>query len=472
MFMDIVTLVMSTIILAISCCLALRICRASGFSTGWSFLLISVVLMTLQNIYLIIHFSSHPNPMTTISLIFFISLSMLFALIKIKSDTTGHVDQNLLRVEREEALKEARLKSEFLAVMSHEIRTPLNGIVGSLNLLKDSEGLIDEHREYLRIINCSSDSLLNIINDILDFSKIEAGKMVLEKIEFSLDDVLSGIRTLFIPIADDKGIEFLAPSLNLDNFLIGDPQRIKQIILNLVNNAMKFTQKGYVLLTLKLDETHEQKQRLIIEVEDSGVGIKQEYLNKIFESFSQEDASVTRKFGGTGLGLSISKKLANLMGGNISVQSEVDVGTTFKVEIDIEIADKKIKKQDEVKLIKLKGKVLLVEDNIVNQKIALKMLDKMDLEVDLAENGLLALEMVNDNKYDLILMDMMMPVLDGIAATEKIIETVHNPPPVVAMTANAFEDDRQKCFNAGMQGFITKPMQKEALYSELSKYLK
>ena len=470
--MGFIILTISTVFQFISAALAFRLNKVTGYSLAWTLLAISILTMGIRRTYTLISKSLNNITIdaTTESIALFISASMLLALIKLKPLLKAISQNKKLIVDKENALNEAAAKSDFLAVMSHEIRTPLNGIIGCLNLLEDSEGLNKEHKEYIQTINYSSDHLLRIINDILDFSKIEAGKMSLEKIVFSVDDLLHSIKTLYIPVAAERGIEFLAPATGLKYNLLGDPGRIRQIIINLVNNAIKFTSKGHILLSTSVVETA-QAHKLVIEIEDTGVGIKDDYLNLIFDSFTQEDSSVTRKFGGTGLGLSISRRLANMMGGDIQVTSVEGQGTRFTVELIVEISQDNIKSIDTSMVQKLKGRILLVEDNLVNMMIASKILQNLDLEIETACNGLEAVEMFQRKQYDLILMDMMMPVMDGITATEKISRLSINHPPIVAMTANAFDEDKKRCFDAGMVGFITKPIKKESLILELAKYL-
>ena len=373
---------------------------------------------------------------------------------------------------KDKAVNASKAKSEFLAVMSHEIRTPLNGIVGSLNLLQETGGLSPEQQDFVSTINFSSDSLMQIINDILDFSKIEAGKMTLEKIPFSLKQIMDGVKCIFIPVADEKGLEFLAPEpSNIGNYK-GDPGRIRQVIINLVNNALKFTKEGSVVVMTKITDEGDNRAKITISVEDTGIGISKENQAKIFDSFSQEDSSTTRKFGGTGLGLSICKKLTKMMGGDLSVTSVLGEGATFTAEIYLDKAEEDINlaAQTAGHISSFHGKVLLVEDNAVNKKIATKILQKMHLEVETAENGQEALDMCHSQQYDLIFMDVMMPVMDGLEATEKL-RTEGNKTPIVAMTANAFEEDKRKCLDAGMDGFLTKPLKKNDIIIELDRFL-
>ena len=376
-----------------------------------------------------------------------------------------------LEAARNKAINASKAKSEFLAVMSHEIRTPLNGIVGSLNLLKETGNLSREQQDFVDTINFSSDSLVQIINDILDFSKIEAGKMTLESIPFSLKQLMDSIKCIFIPIADEKGLEFLAPEpSNIGNYK-GDPGRIRQVIINLVNNAIKFTKEGSVVVTTTINEEN-GKAKIKIAVEDTGLGISEKNQAKIFENFSQEDSTTTRKFGGTGLGLSISKKLTKMMGGDLNVKSTLGEGATFTAELILEIADENINlaAQNAGQISSFHGKVLLVEDNAVNKKIATKILQKMHLEVETADNGKEAIDMCHEHAYDLIFMDVMMPVMDGLEATYKLRDE-GNKTPIVAMTANAFEEDKRKCLNAGMDGFLSKPLNKSEIVFELGRFL-
>ena len=373
-----------------------------------------------------------------------------------------------LKESRDMALQATKSKSQFLAVMSHEIRTPLNGIIGALSLLKESGGLNDEQLEFLNIINFSSDSLMAIINDILDFSKIEAGKVILDSTPFSLQDLVKSLGTLFIPIAEnEKGIDFIVTLPNTEKNFKGDLAKIRQVLINLINNAIKFTSNGHVILKTKV-MTSGEKHLLKFEVEDTGVGISPAKLETIFESFTQEDSSTTRKFGGTGLGLTISKNFARMMGGDLTVKSELGKGSEFTATFVVEETD-----ENPANLIssKFQGSVLLVEDNLVNQKIASRILTKHGLNVQVVENGQLALDVCKTTNFDAIFMDMMMPVMDGLTATEKLRESGLKTP-IIAMTANAYEEDRKKCLAAGMDSYLAKPLRKDELISVLNIYLK
>ncbi len=531
-------------------------------------------------------------------------------------------DSNLKLKETEEKLKVAlekaeegtRAKSQFLANMSHEIRTPLNGIVGMAEILKVTP-LNDEQKEFLNIILSSSDSLLQIINDILDFSKIEAGKIELESIKISLEEIISNVANILITKTEKKGIELITYyDPNIPTYLLGDPVRIQQIILNLANNAVKFTHQGEVCICAQAKEITDKQADIRIEVRDTGIGISKENQKKLFKSFSQADTSTTREFGGTGLGLAISKKLVEQMGGTIGVESEEGKGSVFyfnvflgiygagekktkprhktspeKIKIfgvddnltNVKILSKylefgqyrhqviqqpenvvetllkakksgspfhialldyhmpnldgimlarMIKEEPELKNIKLillsslaakdidekdlrnlfaatltkpikfqsllkviddvigesksiprneimenqhkilHKSILITDDNAINRKVAKTIVSKFVTDVDTATNGKEAVEMAQKKQYDLIFMDMLMPVMDGITATKKIRETGNNVL-IIAMTANAMQDDIQLCLNSGMNGHISKPYKMEEIRQVIYQYL-
>jgi two-component system sensor histidine kinase/response regulator len=530
-------------------------------------------------------------------------------------------DSNKKLKETENKLKEAvvraeegtKAKSLFLANMSHEIRTPLNGVIGMADILKNTK-LTDEQMEYVNIILNSSDSLLQIINDILDFSKIEAGKIELENIRISIPDILNNVVSIVLKKAIEKKLElitFVDPNLN--EFYKGDPTRIQQILLNLVNNALKFTHKGEVLISVELGTSKEKQSRLKITVKDTGIGISDENQKKLFQSFSQTDNSTTRKYGGTGLGLAISKRLVEQMGGNIHVESEIRKGTSFiftllldncktKEEVPNEYKNEDVriigiddnstnlkilnkylsfsnfkhtliqnpeevtahmlkkaragepyhvmivdfqmpyldgemlsqqirshKELEDVRIIllssifyrgaentgrgmlfnrslmkpirhkqledaihevlgrkiktqeskskehgtvneKLKIKTLVADDNKINLKVAQSLLTRFLDRIDTADNGQIALTKHKINQYDLIFMDMIMPTMDGITATQKIRELGDKNVKIIAMTANAMKEDLQKCLDAGMDDFITKPYKISEIQGLLAKY--
>ena len=372
------------------------------------------------------------------------------------------------------ALKANKSKSEFLANMSHEIRTPLNAILGFVDILKD-ENKGRKSLDYINIIDESSKSLLQIIEDILDFSKIESGKINIDKCDFITKDELQIVSHLFQAKCSQKDINFIINfEDNLPKAINTDPLRIKQIIANLISNAIKFTPSGknIVVSFSFLDNS------LKASVKDEGKGIAEDKLEHIFEAFSQEDSSTTRKYGGTGLGLSISNELVKLLGGELKVKSKLNVGSEFYFSIPITIAQNIVKTNTQYENIQYDNKkVLLVEDNKSNQLFMKVILKKMNLKFDIANDGIEAVDMFKHNKYDIVLMDENMPNMNGIEATKQILYYEKNNnlqhTPIIALTANAFKDDRKKFLEAGMDEYLTKPLDKhklnKLLYSFLSK---
>lgn len=372
-----------------------------------------------------------------------------------------------LSIARDEAERAARSKSVFLATMSHEIRTPLNGIIGMTHLLQGGQ-LNDEQKELLDIITVSGDNLLSIINDILDYSKIESRMIDLEKIPFSLKQTVEEIIRLLKLRVDEKGLDLyknIHPSVP-DN-LIGDPLRLKQVLINLVSNAVKFTERGSITIHCEAVGNENNRVELKFRVVDTGIGISDEGKDKLFKEFSQVDASTTRIYGGSGLGLAISKHLSQLMGGTIGVESTPGEGSDFWFTAWFDLAQDIVKSKsigviDEQLLLLTSLKVLLVEDNYINQKVARYTLEKVGVACDVADNGEKAVEMYRLKKYDIILMDLMMPVKDGYEATSEIRSLekktmIQKPVRIVAMTANAMKEDRDLCLACGMDDFISKP---------------
>jgi signal transduction histidine kinase/CheY-like chemotaxis protein len=389
--------------------------------------------------------------------------------------------------ELERALEEAkaanRVKGQFLANMSHEIRTPMNGITGFSSLLIETD-LSSEQREYAEAIQGSAENLLQLINDILDLSKIEAGKLTVERIAFNLSSVLKEVIGLLSLKAEEKGIALhLRYDSGVPGTLIGDPGRLRQILINLVHNAVKFTEKGAVTLRVVCEEKENDQARLRFSVEDSGIGIPGDRLSAIFEKFTQADTSTTRRHGGTGLGLTISKHLVDMMGGVIGVKSLPGEGSTFWVLLPLPFLDEESfpseARPDREKRLPndretVHARVLVVEDHKVNQKMMEKMLKKLGVSVKVAENGEEAVRGVETEHYDLVFMDCQMPGMDGYEATARIrsLQAPRGDVPVIAMTAHAMAGDREKCLEAGMDDYLAKPVRKEAVLAMIRKYLK
>jgi len=393
--------------------------------------------------------------------------------VAIKRDITDSKIFNITLENLVEKLKLAKEnQSQFLSNMSHEIRTPMNGILGMTRLLQKT--ILDKEQEkYSNAIFTSANNLMVIINEILDFSKIEAGKLTIEQISFNINEQVTIWNETLKVSSNQKKIDFeINVNKEVPTHLIGDPIRLSQIIYNLGGNAIKFTEKGKVSINIYLKDKKSNAITLQVDVIDNGIGIHVDKQDTIFSSFSQASSNTTRKYGGTGLGLTITKQLIELQNGNIWVESEEGKGSTFSFVIPYKIAIKTQEEEelkDEFSQKKLKEiKVLLVEDHDINQLLATTVLEQWNFKVDLAEDGIEAVEKVKENSYDIILMDIHMPKMDGYQATKEIRNTLKDNTPIIALTASARISDNQLCYDVGMNDFISKPFDPEVLLQKIN----
>jgi signal transduction histidine kinase/CheY-like chemotaxis protein len=399
------------------------------------------------------------------------------ALTRHSNDLKAAVDEQTreLRESEKKERQANRAKSDFLATMSHEIRTPMNGVLGMAQVLADTQ-LDEDQRKAVGMIQNSGKALLAIINDILDFSKIESGQLKIECVPFDFWECSQEIIGFLEQAAEAKGIALrYERDEALPRWLMGDPTRIQQVLFNLAGNAIKFTKQGHVTLRFGCEKCSEQRTRLLVEVEDTGIGIPAEALERIFDRFTQADSSTTREFGGSGLGLSISRKLVEQMGGTISVRSRLGEGSVFSFNLTLLLG----KGEEDLAAVEasletpITARVLVAEDNAVNQIVARRLLEKLGCCVEVAENGLEALEILCRSRFDLVFMDCHMPKMSGFEATIEIRnrEAEFGRIPIVALTANAMQSDAEQCLAVGMNDFISKPVKREELRRVLMRWL-
>jgi len=395
--------------------------------------------------------------------------------ITIRRDITDLLDA------REEAERANQAKSDFLAMMSHELRTPMNAVLGMASLLKATE-LNELQRDYITAVTDGGEMLMTVLNDILDLSKIEAGKLEIETINVDVRHAIDRLERLWGPNAKDKGIRFVCEiDETVPSVIRGDITRIRQVIYNLLSNAVKFTDEGEVRLTVSADRVSADKSNLTFAIQDTGVGISREAQTRLFTSFEQADKSITRKFGGTGLGLAISRKLAHLMGGDITVSSELGKGTCFTFSLEAktvtgqsaktEAAPEAQKVKDGTKNKRRQLRILVAEDNALNQKVLNAFLKPFNHEIIMVNDGVEALEQLAVQSFDLVLMDIQMPRKDGLTATQDLRASggPNQDVQVIAMTANAMSGDRESCLAAGMNDYVAKPIDPRLLFSAIAR---
>ncbi|PBQ32508.1 hypothetical protein CNR22_12235 [Sphingobacteriaceae bacterium] len=379
-----------------------------------------------------------------------------------------------LKISQKKAEESSQAKEAFLANMSHEIRTPLNAIIGMIRELS-YENLSANQRHYVQITSTASQHLLSVLNNILDISKIEAGEFQLEMQNFNPDEVLKNVVNIMKNSASEKNLYLNATvSPDIKKTLVGDPTRIRQIFLNLLGNAVKFTQTGGVSIACELETETSTHQTILLSIKDTGIGMGENYVKNIFSKFSQEDVTTARNYGGTGLGMAITRELIQLMNGTIDVQSKRHHGTTIQIKLtlpigqEIEVEKNSVQKKtaNNVQI-----KVLLTEDNEFNRLVATRTLERNNFSVSIATNGAEAVKLLETEKFDVILMDLQMPVMDGITATQNIRHTLKLKTPIIALSANAFKTESDHCLSIGMNDYVTKPFEEKVLMDSIYKQL-
>lgn len=423
-------------------------------------------------------YSEEVKKMDTIAY-FFAFVLVLFCIFILNSDINKRQKlERALRITQKKAENAAIIKEQFMANMSHEIRTPMNAIIGFNQRLNKTK-LDAVQKECVSAVQSSGENLLNIINDILDLSKIEAGMIRIEEVRFNLHGLLDSVSTMFFVQAKEKSIKLqLRISKTVPELVMGDPTRLTQILINLIGNALKFTKEGNVDIIVDTKVSEGEEIHIQFKVKDTGIGILKEKIAEIFERFTQEKSDTSRIYGGTGLGLSIVKKLVELQSGTITVQSEKDMGSEFifvipyKRATAIEVDLKTNTENDHLLVLDNTIKILVVEDNLLNQKLAGFMLNDWGFKYDICGNGKLAIEKLKEkNAYSLILMDIQMPEMNGCEATEFIRNQLHLSLPIIAMTAHALPGERDKCLSFGMTDYISKPIKEGDLRNLIIKYI-
>ena len=406
-------------------------------------------------------------------------LIMIIKFLQREIGKAKELEQQLI-LSKDVAEKAALSKSQFLSTMSHEIRTPMNAVIGFTHLLLQMNPREDQ-MEYLKMLKFSAENLLVLINDILDFSKIEAGKIEFEEADFSIKQLITNVRLASLQKATEKDIQLkLLIDQELPDVVMGDPVRLGQILTNLISNAVKFTKEGKVTVVASLNEKNKDYTTVDFEVTDTGIGIAADKLENIFESFTQASSDTTRKFGGTGLGLTITKRLLELMGSEINVRSELGKGSVFYFSLKLKNSSKQfiqgIKEESHFETKSLKGiKILIAEDNQINVILAKQYMKLWDVECDVAENGEIAYTLVQTNDYDMVLMDLQMPEMDGYQTTVAIRQLPNEKfknLPIIALTASAMLDIKDQAFVVGMNDYISKPFNPDELHRKIALYAK